>query len=291
MSSDAGDVFAWLRPLNESAREAFNATVNGVIRHPTKFCHMRQFLHCDSRNKRAPSLFSEDGEHVGDSDCVESAYQWNGAFKLSLRTLPRDPSKGWVLGTNRGRPSEEGIDLLLAPPTKVWATLRIAGRHARLFIHEESCRIVVDAQHTVTLGRNGATISNRSAPYSLEDGELIVIGDCAYTFQYSPTFNTPSFEQDLVRYMRDHCNPQWTIHKLLTPSSVGNPISLGNYHLSPSAFAQGTFGKVSAGWDGNGAAVAIKSFKNPKASEIKAHIELMKYIGDHVRPEINYYDN
>jgi hypothetical protein len=159
----------------------------------------------------------------------------------------------------------------------------VAGKRARLFFHKESCRVVLEARHTVTIGRNGATIFTQSASRVVEDEELIMIGNCAYTYEYTPFFASSSFERDISRYMKEYCEPEWSLNKLLSPSSVGKPISLGNYYYSPMAFAQGTFGKVSAGWDKDGAAVAIKHFKAPKESEISSHLTIMRHIGKHVR--------
>lgn len=57
---DQGKVFAWFRPLNDTAHDAFDATVNTIIKQSPKFDHFRQFLHCDARRHRAQSVFTED---------------------------------------------------------------------------------------------------------------------------------------------------------------------------------------------------------------------------------------
>ncbi|KAL8722595.1 MAG: hypothetical protein Q9225_000951 [Loekoesia sp. 1 TL-2023] len=170
---DENDVFAWLRPLNKSASEAFDATVNLVIKHSPDF------------------------------------------------------------------------------------------------------------DHILTIGRNGAKTFRQPESYVLEDGEIVLVGACAYTFQYTDYFFSPAFEQDVTRYMRTHHKPLWSMNKYISPTSVGPPMLLGSYYCSPSAFAQGTFGKISAGWTENGGAVAIKTFKKPDKSEIISHTEIMKYIGRH----------
>lgn len=128
------DVFAWLRPLSETARMAFSASVNRILKNEDDYAHARRFLHISGRGERTRSPFTED-----DGEAQPGPLEWLGAFKLSLKLLPLDPAQGWYMGTNRGRQSEE-IDILLAPPSKIWANKRIASKHARLYIHQQSCR-------------------------------------------------------------------------------------------------------------------------------------------------------
>ena len=202
-----------------------------------------------------------------------------GAFKLSLKVLPRDPVKGWYLGSSCQR-----ADLLLAPSGRRWqSTTRIAERHARLFFHAESCRAILEARHTVTSTKTGVEVLRECASQILEHGEPLVINDCSYVFELTDLFATPDFEEELTTFLKRYFKKEWSMNKLLSPTSVRQPLVIGEYHCSPSAFAQGTFGKVSAGWTKDGTAVAIKVFKNPLESEIRSHQQLMQYIGKHVR--------
>lgn len=268
-------IFAWLRPHSPTAQAAFDAIVNAGITYTEKYRDTRQFLHLDDhRKKRALSIHTEDGETE-----VSGSLQWSGAFKLSLNVLPRDPVKGWYLGS-----SSEEADLVLVPSSKGWLQrTRIAGRHARLFLHPESNRVVLEARHTVTTSKTGVQVLHGSACRVLEHGELVAINDCCYTFEFTDLFATQGFDEGLSVFMKHYHGSQWFMNKLLSPNSVGKPLLLGEYFCSPSAFAQGTFGKVSAGWTQNGAAVAIKVFKSPRESEVRSHEQLMKYIGTHVR--------
>ncbi|KAL8790343.1 MAG: hypothetical protein Q9213_000695 [Squamulea squamosa] len=264
---DESNVFAWLRPLSKTSCQAFDATVNLVIKKPAEFTHVRQFLHCDSRQDRAQSVFTDDED---------------------------DSTDRWCIGSGRARSKE--VDLLLAPPTDRWMKIEVAGIHATLAIHPESCRISLQARHTVTISKNSTKTFRQQESYILEHDEIILIGDCAYTFQYTDYFFSPAFERDIIRYMRSHIKSLWTMNEFISPNSVGPPRLLGNYYCSPSAFAQGTFGKVSAGWTENGATIAIKTFKNPKESEIKSYIEIMEYIGTHenivqLLKCISYFEN
>ncbi|KAL9594240.1 MAG: hypothetical protein Q9219_007142 [cf. Caloplaca sp. 3 TL-2023] len=278
---DQDEVFAWLRPFNDIALKAFDATVNLVIKH--KLDHFRHFLHCDSRQSRSQSIFTEDGDS-SHNEPQPSIYQWVGAFGLRLTYLPLDTIQGWCIGTNDGRiPSRplKEIDLLLAPHAALRTETRIAGHHATLNLHKQSCRIILQAKHTTTISSNGAKTFRHPDSFLLEHGEIILLGNCAYTFEYTDYFRSPAFEQAITEHMRKYHESLWSMNKYVSPGSVGLPTALGEYYCSPSAFDDGTFGRVSAGWSQNGATVAIKTFKNPNKSEIYSHVKLMETIGRH----------
>ncbi|KAL9013851.1 MAG: hypothetical protein Q9173_001480 [Seirophora scorigena] len=279
---DEDKVFAWLRPLNGTAHKAFDAAVNVVIKHSPKFDHFRHFVHCDSRLDRSQSVFTEDEDSNHDQPHVP-VYQWVGAFGLRLTNLPRDPLQGWCLGTNCARSSLDGVDLLLAPPLDYRTETQIASHHATLKLHPESCRIIIQARHTTRIGRNGAKAFRHPESFLLEPGEIVLLGNCAYTFEYTEYFHSGAFKQAITQYMREYHDSLWSMNKYISPGSVGLATALGNYYCSPRAFNQGTFGKISAGWNKSGETVAIKVFKNPKKSEIRSHVKLMEFIGKHVR--------
>lgn len=274
---NCNDVFAWLRPHSDTAREAFDASVNSAYDNPDESEHIRQFMYITGQGKRARSPFSDDSTEP-DNDLL----QWSGAFKLSLNVRPHDPKKGWYLGTSYKRQPLE-VDLLLAPPTKTWNEKGIASKHARLFFNEQSYRMMLEARHTVTVTKSGVTVITQSQSRVIEDGELIQIGPCSYVFEYTELHSTSVFELNLIQFMKEQSGGQWSLNKLLSPGTVGSPIVFGKYHCSSNAFAEGTFGKVSAGWEQDGRPVAIKVFKQPNKDELVRHREIMNYIGYHVR--------
>ncbi|KAI4225553.1 MAG: hypothetical protein LQ349_007049 [Xanthoria aureola] len=243
---DQEKVFAWLRPLNNTAHGAFDATVNAVIKHSPKFNHFRQFLHCDARRHRSQSVFTDD-EHGSHEPPPDPPYQWTGAYGLCLMNLPRNPAQGWYVGTNFARTSSNEVDLLLAPPQKSRKETQIAGHHATFILHTQSCRIVVRARHTILVGRNNPKAFRNPESVLLQPGEIVFIGNCAYTFEYTEYFETVGFKQEITRYMRQHHDSMWSMNKYISPGSVGRPTELGNYYCSPRAFNQGTFGKISVG--------------------------------------------
>ena len=282
-----GDAFAFLRPLSPSARNAFNAAVDAITTNSSQdpnFEHYHRFVYAERVIPRASSVFTEDQDAaiVEEPDSDSASQQWNGAFKFSLGTPPHDESSGWYIGTSRGRSvsSNQGVDILLALPGAARAQNDIAGNHGRLYFHPETYRMVIQARHTVTVGKSGSIIRN-SQSQVLDDKDLLMIGDHTYAFEYTSYFRSPEFEEELCQHLQRIQGDRCAMNKLLSPASVGAPIAVGEYFRSASAFAQGTFGQVSAGWARNGAAVAIKFYKDPKSNDIQSHKDIMHIIGNH----------
>lgn len=272
--------FASLRPCNDHARDAFDATVNTIIKNITNLEHFRQFLYLDGKVPKGGSFYTEDED---DGSCHDADNTiWSGAFVFNLAVLPSDVPN-WYLGTNQ---IPQKNDILLAPQSDHWKKLRVARRHSRLYHHHQSYRFMLEAYHSVIIGKNRARILTRSNSHVLEHGELIIIGACTYVFEYTDFSRTLDFETDLSKFAKKHFGSQ-SLHRYLSPTSVGDPVMLGNYYCSPSAFAKGTFGKVNAGWASNGEAVAIKTFKEPDENVIEAHKEIMRFIGRHVSHNID----
>ena len=270
-----GSAFALLRPITENARIAFDATVNAVIKNAPKLDHFRQFLHIgEERAKRAVSVYTED-----ESEEATEPELWTGEYKFSLDASSNDP-QSWWLGSEC-LPGQ--IDVLLAPGDR-HKGLRIARKHARLFLHPESYRLVLEARHSVVIGRVCTKMQTLTGmeQQTLEDGDMIVIGpSCTYSFQYTEFFQTSLFAGSLSQFRKTHFG-NGTLNPHLTPSSVGTPIQLGNYFCSPTAFAKGTFGAVSVGWTREGTAVAIKRFKTANEGDITSHKRMMEHIQGHV---------
>ncbi|KAL8820948.1 MAG: hypothetical protein Q9223_000936 [Gallowayella weberi] len=265
-------VFAWLRPLDEAAKEAFDAAVNHIIKHSPPSDHFRQFVHCDAQERRAQSVFTED-EDSSQNPTSDPPYRLTGAFRLCLMNLPRNPAQGWCLGSNFASTSLHPVDLLLAPPEDPRTKTRIAGYHATIKLHTESCRVVVEARHTITVPRHTPKTFRRLDTVVLDSEESVFIANCAYTFEYTEYYHSQDFKEELARFMKQHHDPKWSMNKL---------------SLLARAFKEGTFGRVSVGWDKDGRPVAIKIFKQPQKSELRSHVELMKSIGQHERATLTF---
>lgn len=270
-------VFAWLRPFNDDACNAFDTTVNTVLHNITEFAHFRQFLHLEGRDvPRGGSVFTEDENAVEEPGDASKNERWSGAFGFRLDNTGND-SLSWRIGSEC---SPEKTDILLAPGGG-WKGLKVAYSHAMLYMHKESYRMMLEARHTVTIGRNCLKpVTNRNS-HVVEHGEILIIGACTFTFEYTDFSRTSTFEMSLQRILNAGSGSE-PLNQYLSPTSVGIPVLIGDYYCSPSAFAQGTFGTVSAGWGRDGTAVAIKRIKNPRKAEVLSHREIMESIGSHV---------
>lgn len=275
-------IFGHLHPVNPAACEAFDAVVNATIEEPIKLSNVSRYLNYNRTKDEARSIFLEDERKPDELQFSKASY-WTGSFTLNLENLPKDPSKGWYLGVDGEQSLEEGTDILLAPPTGDWSKLKIAGRHARLYLHKESCRIVLEARHRVTIAGNRAKTVKDLDMHVIKQEDIISIGNFVYTFEYTDYFTSTQFKEELCSFMETHREPRWSVNKNILPASVGTPMMLGDYLCSARCFAQGTFGKVSAGWTRKGTAVAIKTFKRPKEDDMKMHQDIMSRIGCHVR--------
>ena len=85
--------------------------------------------------------------------------------------------------------------------------------------------MVLQARHTVTVGKSGKIIRN-SQPQVINDEDLILIGNCTYAFEYTSHFRSVEFEAELTQYVQQTCGPRWTINKIISPASVGEPMPL-----------------------------------------------------------------
>ena len=279
--SDTENVFAWLRPLNEFARHAFHLLVDSMIHNPGSRISERRFIHLDGRESSDASSASSSDDQAEQGATEQS--RWVGAFKFSTAVLPRDPAKGWLIGTGRGTLE---VDVVIGLPDWRRKGNGIRGNHARLYIHENTCQPTLEALHGMEV--SGATgfkhLSQRTASSSkvLEHGHWVEFGRCAYLFLRGSAFTNGRFEASLPRFMKAHHAESWAAHPILSATSTASYLKMDQYTFRPGAFAAGTFGEVTAGWSENGSAVAVKRFKNPKKSQLSRHQKIMGLIGTHV---------
>lgn len=279
---NAISVFGWLRPTNEFARHAFHLVVEDMIQNPDTQLHARKFIHVDG--KEVVRSASVSGSDDGQRDQEETTQaQYFGAFKFSTTVYPKDPVKGWYIGTGRGKPE---VDVLLGPPNTKWNSNQILGNHARIYIHRESCLATVEALHSMQVsGSTGLKHVDQKTGESskvLEHGHRVDFGRCAYIYGRGDAVTNGKFEASLPEFMKLHYSEQWKAHPILSAPSTGSYLTFGGYTFLPGAFAAGTFGEITAGWAENGSAVAIKRFKRPSSQKFTQHQKIMGLIGKHV---------
>ena len=150
---------------------------------PGKFEHSRKFLHLDTRSEGDGSARSLDSDDVLlNPEFSSQSIPQCGKFTFNLTKPPHILREGWWLGSGCDRPSGQEIDIQLAPPTKEWG---IASKHARIYIDEQSPQFILEARHSVVLGRNGGTKPLYAESHTLKNGDLLTIGNCGYVPTHS----------------------------------------------------------------------------------------------------------
>ncbi len=253
-----------------------------MIQNPNTQLHARKFIHVDGKeNVRSASVSGSDDDPGGQEETIQLRYV--GAFKFSTSVYPKDPTKGWYIGTGRRKPE---ADVVIGPPDPKWNSNQILENHARIYIHEESCLPTVEALHSMQVsGSTGLKhIAQKTGNSSkvLEHGHRVDFGRCAYIYEGGDAITNGNFQASLPGFMKLHHGDQWKAHPILSAPSTGPHLTFGGYTFLPGAFAAGTFGEVTAGWAQNGSAVAIKRFKRPNPQKFTQHQKIMGLIGKHV---------
>ena len=278
---DSENVFAWLTPVNDCARHAFHILVDSMITYPGSRMSDRKFIHLEGQEPMDVSSISNSDDEAEQGATTQ--LQWFGAFKFSTAVLPRDPAKGWFIGTGRGTLE---VDVVIGPPDLGWKDYKVRGKHARLYIHKESCQPTVEAFHIMEV--SGATGLKFISPWTassskvLEHGHKVEFGRCAYIFWHGEAFMNGMFKASLPKFMKAHHGESWAAHPILSATSTGSYLTMDQYTFSPGAFAAGSFGEVTAGWSQSGSAVAVKRFITPEPKRFTQHQKIMGLIGSHV---------
>ena len=279
--SNTNDVFAWLRPLNELACQAFHLVVESIIKNPNTHLHERKFIQVRGKAMLRSVSFSGSDDQ-GDQEEADRS-QIVGAFKFSTAVLPRDPALGWFIGTGFKKPE---IDVVIGPSDPEWNKNKILGKHARVYVHKESCQTTVEALHSMEVtGITGLKHIGQKSSASvkvLEHRHLVQFGRCTYVFEQGAAIVNGNFHKSLKQFMRLQHGRQWNAHPILSAPSTAAYHNLDEFTYMPGAFAGGTFGEVTVGWAQDGSAVAVKRFKQPNKRKVDRHVDIMKLIGEHV---------
>jgi len=281
--------FARLTPINAKARSAFDYAVDAIKHNPDFFEYARRNMCIDSARQESvsvASVFTDSEDTKSETSSNDLPHRYRGYFRLDLSNPPINSRAGWVLGDGRGSAAGH-VDFLLSGPKKV---ADIAGMHAMIFPHKQTCRLVLGVRHkTVLLASDGSRTSvslSRSSACAVQElawEDEIRIGDCAYLFTYEDHATGEEHHHQLEKFMKKCHGVGWEgLQGLLGPSPDAMPIRLHKYSWTLGAFAKGTFGQVAAGTGSEGNAVAVKRIYNPVEAELSAHRKMMAYLGRHV---------
>ena len=283
---NTNDVFAWLKPLNEFACHAFHLVVESMIKNPSTYIHEREFIHIQGKEMpRSGSVSGSDQQSDQEEVDQEEADQAQivGAFKFSTAVLPKDPALGWFVGTGFKKPE---VDVVIGPSDPDCSNNKILGKHARIYIHKDSCQTTVEALHSMEV--TGTTGVKHIGPKSstcakvLEHRHLVQFGRCTYVFEQGAAIVNGKFHESLEHFMHYQHGRQWKAHRILSNPSTAAYHTLDEFTYMPGAFAGGSFGEVTLGWAQDGSAVAIKRFKQPNEHKLNRHVDTMNLIGEHV---------
>ena len=274
--------FAYLTPFNHHARLAFDHAVDAIKSNPDSFSYALRNMDIEpfrQESASATSVFTDSDTAEADIGPTVPVYRFQGRYHFKLSNPPRNSKKGWALGDGRGSAAQQ-VDILLSGPKKV---PDIAGIHAIIFPHDESCCLVLQARHMTVVHNVPLSQSIGSSQRQLAWEDEIRIGNCVYRFKHDNIAETDEHQKRLEVYMKKIHGPNWeSLLPLLRPSSEIPQMTLHAYSWPLGAFAKGTFGVVAAGFRNDGKPVAVKRFNKPKETELSAHRRMMAYIGKHV---------
>ncbi|KAL9121888.1 MAG: hypothetical protein Q9187_001555 [Circinaria calcarea] len=278
---ESSHILAYLTPFNRQARLAFDHAVDAIKTDPDLFAYARRNMDIwpvRQESASAASIFTDSDTAEVDIAPDIPIYRYDGAYHIRLSNPPRNSKQGWTLGDGRNS-GDSQVDILLSGPRNV---PDIAGVHAFIFPHKESCRFVLRARHTTTV--HNFSFSQRDVPCQRElaKKDEIRIGNCVYSFTHDEFVETKEHQEQLEVYMKKTHGLNWeSLSAVLGPNSDLPQIKLHAYSWPLGAFAKGTFGQVTAGTRNDGKPIAVKRFNKPKGSELSAHREIMACIGKH----------
>ncbi len=189
-----------------------------MILNPNAYRHARKFIHVDGQAPVRSANVSGPDDQGREEETGQ--VQTVGAFKFSTAVYPNDPGKGWYIGTGRDKPE---VDILLGPSDRKWNSNQILGNHARIYIHKESCVVMVEALHSMEItGSMGVKHLDQKTGNSskvLEYGHRVDVGRCAYIYECGDAIANGNFDTSLPDFIKHHHGHQWRAHPILSALS------------------------------------------------------------------------
>lgn len=273
--------FAYLKPVNDPAIEAFSEAVNHAGKDKDTYEHTIQFMRLFKKPPpRASSVCSiEDDAIDKPEDLPQRPAQWHGYYALNFDMSPM-LLYAWVAGTEMGIKEHGGHDLLLAPPTQKWHQKGVRGTHFKLYFAQGSGQMLIEIRHRLKLNGNPYHKEKVLEAPVLHSGTRIDIGDCSYVFAFDERTKKDPFRQEFNRFMRISVQDSLTAPH--APSTAGN-MDLGRYSCPVSHFKSGASGQVGPGWtQSDGSRVLIKRFKRYDDPALKSYKRMFDKVRGHV---------
>ncbi|KAL8871134.1 MAG: hypothetical protein Q9174_002971 [Haloplaca sp. 1 TL-2023] len=274
-------IFAWLEPVNESARVSYMEIANLVVQEPQDYRHAGEFMQIHTKRPDQESADSEDDESSFEemqtrNDSLGYS-QMAGRYLFSMNALSKEKTE-WSIGAAYGEDWTTKTDIILCPASK--GKKFIKAHHAFLLFHRGSSQFIISAHHTL---RWGSEILRNDEERGLEHGDSIIIGECEYVFYYTPFAASEAFDTSLRAHMGSaFSNEAARHHRLVPPSATTKSMTRrGDYTWSEVPFSKGAYGSVFAGRDKRGNTIVVKQFTQPEQFDYRTHIELMREIGHH----------
>lgn len=269
--------FAILIPQNRLAKAAFSALILHIASHEHAYPDADRFIRLHPLPAPASGL-DQLVPHAPTSGNIEST-RWSscGHFALNLSELDQGPPT-WAVGKAIStEPRRRRI--LLSPPSPEWQNRGIVDDHFELTFEAESYRMLLIANGTVDLKHD--TLMNGGS-HSVENGDIIGLGDCTYTLMYTDYSKGPQHREKFQALMGEKYNRGRLGCRAAPRTATAFPtVQIGNYRCSAADFQNATLGGIFRGWFRKSAkVVAIKEHKSMVQAESLR--EMMDIIGRHV---------
>ncbi|KAF5539773.1 STE kinase [Fusarium napiforme] len=217
-----------------------------------------RLLRTESENLSSSSPISSprDPKPSSRSNKSEGHLIWRGHYFISLDQPPRNPSRGWVVGSLRDAPHLNDFVLCLRSVNDKMYKVR---RNQAILQIDETSFIYVQpmTDRSITMV-NGDKISKKRV--FNQSSARLALGSLCYRIQYARGSYADDYPSRVKRYLDEHLQISKTLLELsLTPTpSESSPIVIGQWTVSAGTVGKGASGMVSIASNVLGQRVALK---------------------------------
>ncbi|PNP61171.1 hypothetical protein FNYG_14088 [Fusarium nygamai] len=206
---------------------------------------------------------------------------WKGHYFISLERPPRNPSRGWVVGSLRNGPHLNDIVICLHSGNEKMYKVR---RNQAILQIDEISFIYVQpmTDRSITLV-NGDKIT-RKRVFNQSSARL-AFGSLCYRIQYARGSYADDYPSRVKRYLDEHLQISKTLLELsLTPTpSESSPIVIGQWTISAGTVGKGASGMVSIASNDHGQRVALKRVQvgrdRERIQKVQTKLETLAALG------------